>query len=150
MLAWVGKCSETWVRVAADDYSARIKRYFPFEIIEVREEKNPLSDISRERECRRIEDRLPKEPLLLLFDEKGEHLASEEFASFIEKERENGRRDIVFAIGGAYGFSDDFRKKGRLVSLSKMTFTHQMARIFALEQIYRACTILNNEKYHHR
>jgi 23S rRNA (pseudouridine1915-N3)-methyltransferase len=82
-------------------------------------------------------------------DELGEQMDSPGLAAFIGKHRDSGTGDLVFVIGGAYGFSEEFRRRGRLLSLSKLTFTHQMVRVFLLEQIYRAFTILNNEPYHH-
>jgi 23S rRNA (pseudouridine1915-N3)-methyltransferase len=83
-------------------------------------------------------------------DERGEQMDSRQFAAFLGKHRDSGTPELVFAIGGAYGFSEEVRNRaGKLLALSTMTFTHQMVRPFLLEQIYRACTILNNESYHH-
>lgn len=146
---WVGKSREAWVREALADYGGRIGRYTSLELIEVREEKGAQADEMRRRECGRLEKQIPPGASVLLLDELGEQMDSPGLASLIDKQRTMGCGELVFIIGGAYGFSDDFRKRGRLLSLSKMTFTHQMVRVFLLEQIYRAFTILNNEPYHH-
>jgi len=147
---WVGKSRESWVKEAVSEYSSRVQRYCSLEIIDVREEKGAQAEESRKRECERIENRLPSGATLILLDEQGEQMTSLELAAFIGKQRDNGTGNLVLAIGGAYGFSEDFRRRGKLVSLSKMTFTHQMVRVFMLEQIYRAFTILNHEQYHHQ
>ena len=104
----------------------------------------------RSRECDRLRKSLPKNAKVLLLDEKGETMDSLRFASFISGCRDAATPEIAFIIGGAYGFSDGFRREAdKVISLSAMTFTHQMARIFLLEQLYRGFTILNNEPYHH-
>ncbi|OGT97758.1 MAG: ribosomal RNA large subunit methyltransferase H [Geobacteraceae bacterium GWC2_48_7] len=149
-ILWVGKSREAWIKEAILDYSSRIRRYCSFDMIEVREEKGAEAEESRRRECERIKGRLPSGTTLILLDEHGEQMTSVELASFIGKQRDNGAGNMVFAIGGAYGFSEEFRRGTKQLSLSKMTFTHQMVRVFTLEQIYRAFTILNNEQYHHQ
>ncbi|MBJ6724807.1 23S rRNA (pseudouridine(1915)-N(3))-methyltransferase RlmH [Geomesophilobacter sediminis] len=147
---WVGKTQEPWVRAGIDEYSGRIKRYLPLEIQEAREEKGGVPQVMRERECERLAKILPKGGRLVLLDERGDALTSPEFANFIGKNRDQGTSDLVFAIGGAYGFTDEFRSRAhKTISLSKMTLTHQMVRVFLLEQIYRGFTILNGEPYHH-
>ncbi|HEY3309519.1 MAG TPA: 23S rRNA (pseudouridine(1915)-N(3))-methyltransferase RlmH [Desulfuromonadaceae bacterium] len=146
---WVGKSREEWVKESVADYSGRIRRYNPFELGEVRDEKGALAEEMRRRECERLDKLIPGGATLVLLDERGEQMDSPGLASFIGRQRDTGTGDLVFAIGGAYGFSEEFRRRGRLLSLSRMTFTHQMVRVFLLEQIYRAFTILNNEPYHH-
>lgn len=146
---WVGKSREEWVKQAVADYAGRIRRYTPFETIEVREEKGAEAEEMRRRECERLERQIPAGATLVLLDERGRQMDSPGLAGFVSRERDGGTGDLVFAIGGAYGFSDNFRQKGRLLSLSPLTFTHQMVRVFLLEQIYRAFTIMNNEPYHH-
>lgn len=148
-VVWVGKNRESWVKEAVDDYSGRIRRYCPLEVCEVRDEKGAEAEEMRRRECERIERQIPVGAVLVLLDEQGQQMDSPGLARFISAQRDSGINDLVFAIGGAYGFSEEFRRRGRLLSLSKMTFTHQMVRIFLLEQIYRAFSILNNEPYHH-
>jgi 23S rRNA (pseudouridine1915-N3)-methyltransferase len=149
-LLWVGKTQEPWVRTGIEEYAVRIKRYAPLEIVEVKEEKGALPEQMRQREAERIEKHLPKNSRLILLDETGEQFTSTTFADLLSKYRDSSTPELTFVIGGAYGFSDALRSKAdRQISLSKMTFTHQMIRPFLLEQLYRAFTILNNEGYHH-
>ena len=146
---WVGKSRDPWVKDAIDEYAGRIRRYNPLELIDIRDEKGAEAEEMRRRECERLEKQIPPGAVLVLLDERGEQMDSPALATFIGKQRDCGTGEMVFAIGGAYGFSEEFRRRGRLLALSKMTFTHQMVRVFLLEQIYRAFTILNNEPYHH-
>jgi 23S rRNA (pseudouridine1915-N3)-methyltransferase len=146
---WVGKSREEWVKQALADYATRIRRYAPLELVEVRDEKGAMAEEMRRRECERLEKQIPPGATLLLLDERGEQMDSPGLAAYIGKQRDSGTADLVLVIGGAYGFSDAFRRRGRLLSLSPMTFTHQMVRVFLLEQLYRSFTILNNEPYHH-
>jgi 23S rRNA (pseudouridine1915-N3)-methyltransferase len=146
---WVGKSRDPWVKEVVGDYAGRIRRYAPLELSEVRDEKGAEAEEMRRRECERIEKMIPPGAILVLLDERGEQMDSPGLAAYIGKQRDSGTGELVFAIGGAYGFSEEFRRRGRLLALSKMTFTHQMVRVFLLEQIYRAFTILNNEPYHH-
>lgn len=145
----VGKSRDAWVKEAIAEYSGRIKHYAPLEVCEVRDEKGAEAEEMRRRECERLEKQIPAGAVVVLLDERGEQMDSPGLAMFIGKQRDNGIGEMVFVIGGAYGFSEEFRRRGRLLALSKMTFTHQMVRVFLLEQIYRAFTILNGEPYHH-
>ncbi len=146
---WVGKSREEWVKDSVAEYSGRIRRYTSLELFEVRDEKGAAAEEMRHRECERLEKHIPPNARVVMLDERGEQMDSRIFSSFISKERDSGCGEMVFIIGGAYGFSEEFRKRGKLLSLSKMTFTHQMIRVFLLEQIYRAFTIINGEPYHH-
>jgi len=149
-VAWVGKTQQDWVRAGIDEYAARIRRYAPLEVLDVREEKGAVEETARERECARLAKLLPKNGRLILLDERGAEMTSPDFAAFIGKCRDSGVADLVFAVGGAFGFSESFRARaGTVIALSRMTFTHQMVRVFLLEQIYRGFTILNRESYHH-
>jgi len=148
-VVWVGKSRDPWVKEVVADYAGRIRRYTPLELSEARDEKGAEAEEMRRRECERIEKLVPPGATLVLLDERGEQLDSPGLAAYIGKQRDSGTSEVVFAIGGAYGFSEEFRRRGRLLALSKMTFTHQMVRVFLLEQIYRSFTILNNEPYHH-
>ena len=149
-LLWVGKTQEEWLKSGIEEYCRRIGRYFPLEISEVREEKGAQAEAMRQKECGRLEKALVKGSRLILMDEGGEEMTSSRFADFLGRYRDAGAQELAFAIGGAYGFSDGLRSRAdRLISLSKMTFTHQMIRPFFLEQLYRAFTIMNNEGYHH-
>ena len=149
-LLWVGRTQEAWVKAGIEEYAGRVKRYSPFDITEVKEEKGSLPEQTRQREAERIDKFLPKNGKLILLDESGEQFTSPMFAELLGRYRDTSTPEILFAVGGAYGFSNELRSRAdRLISLSKMTFTHQMIRPFFLEQLYRAFTILNNEGYHH-
>ena len=149
-LLWVGKTQEDWVRRGIKEYSGRIRRYAPLEVAEAKEEKGAAAAAMREREGERLARLLPRNPRLILLEERGEEMTSTGFAEFLVRCRDGGVADLVFAIGGAYGFSEGFRARAnRTITLSRMTFTHQMVRVFLLEQIYRGFTIINNEPYHH-
>jgi 23S rRNA (pseudouridine1915-N3)-methyltransferase len=148
-VVWVGKSRDPWVREVVAEYAGRIRHYAPLELSEARDEKGAAAEEMRRRECERLDKLVPPGATLVLLDERGEQMDSPGLAAYIGRQRDSGCGEMVFAIGGAYGFSEEFRRRGRLLALSKMTFTHQMVRVFLLEQIYRAFTILNNEPYHH-
>jgi 23S rRNA (pseudouridine1915-N3)-methyltransferase len=149
-LLWVGKTQEAWVKAGIEEYAGRVRRYCPLEILEAREEKGAQAQAMRERECERLAKLLPKGARLIVLDERGEQMTSPELGAFIGRQRDQGTQDLVFAIGGAFGFTDGFRGQAfKAISLSRMTLTHQMVRVFLLEQIYRGFTILNGEPYHH-
>ena len=146
----MGKTQEEWVRRGIDEYAGRIRRYTPLELAEAKEEKGAAAEAMREREGERLVKLLPRNARLILLDERGEQLTSPDLAGFIAANRDGGVQEMAFAIGGAYGFSDSFRAMAyKTIALSRMTFTHQMVRIFLLEQIYRGFTIINGEPYHH-
>lgn len=146
---WVGKNRDPWIKDAVDEYAGRIRRYCPLELFDVRDEKGAEAEEMRRRECERLEKLIPPGAILMLLDERGEQMDSPALADFIGRQRDNGTAEMVFVIGGAYGFSGEFRRRGKLIALSRMTFTHQMVRPFLLEQIYRSFTILKGEPYHH-
>ena len=135
-----------------DDYRERIVHYMPFSITIIPELKNTKS-LSEEQqktaEGELILKQLQPSDSVILLDEHGREPRSIELASWLEKKQASARR-LVFVIGGAYGFSSAvYERANDKVSLSRMTFSHQMVRLFFAEQIYRAMTILNNEPYHH-
>jgi 23S rRNA (pseudouridine1915-N3)-methyltransferase len=147
---WVGKTQEEWLRRGIDEYAGRIRRYAPFEVAEVREEKGAPPAVMRERESARLMKLPGKGCRIILLDERGDELTSPEFAAFIARSRDTGATELAFVIGGAYGVSDHLRTTAtKTMALSRMTFTHQMVRLFLLEQLYRAFTIINGESYHH-
>ena len=153
-LVCVGKLTEAWQREAAADYTGRLQRYFPLEITELKEEKGgrkgDIPGLLR-REGERILEKVPEPSLLVVLDERGRSFSSEQLAEKLGEEMLHGGRDWCLVIGGPYGL--DLRVKQRAdlhLSLSKLTFTHQMARLFLLEQLYRSSTILRNEPYHNR
>jgi 23S rRNA (pseudouridine1915-N3)-methyltransferase len=150
----VGRLSQKFLRDGAAEYASRIERYLPFRVVELKEEKTKGKDsprMIRDREGRRILDRVPPGAYLVVLDEKGGTLTSEELAAELEKHMVGGTGELVFVIGGAYGLSEEVRQAAdRQLSLSAMTFTHQMARLFLFEQLYRGFSILRNEPYHNR
>lgn len=154
ILLLVGKTEVSWLKSGIELYEERLKHYVSFKRIEIPELK-ATSNLSRqqikEREGDAIMKCLKQNDELILLDERGEEFTSEEFATHIEKKSIHGTKNVVFAIGGAYGFSDDlYKRANEMISLSKMTFSHQMVRLFFLEQLYRAYTIINCEPYHHK
>ncbi|MGB9080420.1 MAG: 23S rRNA (pseudouridine(1915)-N(3))-methyltransferase RlmH, partial [Desulfuromonadaceae bacterium] len=140
---------DPWVKDAIEEYAGRIRRYCPLDLVDIRDEKGAAAEEMRRRECERLEKQIPPGATLILLDERGDQMDSPALAAFVGKQRDSGVAELVFVIGGAYGFSEEFRRRGKLLALSRMTFTHQMVRAFLLEQIYRAFTILNGEPYHH-
>jgi 23S rRNA (pseudouridine1915-N3)-methyltransferase len=131
----VDKLKKEYNKLAVADFLERIKYYIPIEIIEVTEEKLPKL--------------ISKENLNIILDEKGNELTSVELAQFLQKLLTNQSKDIAFFIGGATGLPKEVKEKGDyILSLSRLTLPHEIARVMLLEQIYRAFTIINNEKYH--
>lgn len=151
-LLTVGKTDIKWVSEGLEVYSSRLLHYIPFEIREIPELKN-VSALSRDQiktqEGKLILKAVKESDLLILLDERGREYRSVEFADFLQKKFSQGR-DIVFVIGGAYGFSPEvYDRADSMLSLSKMTFSHQMVRTIFVEQLYRALTIMKGESYHH-
>lgn len=131
----VDKLKREYNRLAAEDYLTRIKHYISIEVVEVTEEK--------------LRKFILKENFNIILDEKGNELTSLDFASLIQKLLTTQNKDIAFFIGSAFGLPQEVKEKGDYVlSLSKFTLPHEIARVILLEQIYRAFTIINNEKYH--
>ncbi len=153
-LVCVGKLAEAWQREAACDYAGRLQHYFPLEIVELKEEKGGRKGDTAgllKREGERILAKVPASSFLIVLDERGRSIGSEQLAKRLDDEMLHGGRDWCLVIGGPYGLDQDVRQRADLMlSLSKMTFTHQMARLFLLEQLYRSGTILRNEPYHNR
>jgi 23S rRNA (pseudouridine1915-N3)-methyltransferase len=149
----VGKTDKTYFREAIAEYNKRLKHYIQFEIEiipDLKKAKNLSVELQKAKEGELIlaKDLSGKE--LHLFDEGGKMFSSREFATFLEKKMASGLKELVLVIGGPYGFSDVvYEKATSKISLSKMTFSHQMARLLCIEQIYRAFTILKGEPYHH-
>lgn len=149
----VGKTSQPYLTEGIDEYVSRIKRYMPFELYVIPELKN-TRNLTMEQQKNREGDAILKvlQPgdCVVLLDEHGKELTSLQFAAYIEQKQQTSARRLVFVIGGPYGFSPDvYERCQEKLSLSKMTFSHQMVRLFFTEQLYRAMTILNNEPYHH-
>jgi 23S rRNA (pseudouridine1915-N3)-methyltransferase len=148
----VGKTNASYLTTGIEEYAKRLGRYLPFQMVVLPDPKG-LKNASPERfktvEGELILSKLKKEDFLVLLDENGKSYTSEAFAAFVDHKLQLSYRRLIFQVGGAYGFSDEVyeRANGKL-SLSKMTFSHQMVRLFFLEQLYRAMTILRNEPYH--
>lgn len=152
-LLTVGKTDKDWVRQGTDIYVSRLKHYIPFTISEIPELKN-VSALSKDqiktKEGELILKNLKPSDDVILMDEHGKEYTSVDFASLLQKKITYEGKDIVFIIGGAYGFSDEvYRRANSKISLSRMTFSHQMVRAIFAEQIYRAFTIMRGEPYHH-
>jgi 23S rRNA (pseudouridine1915-N3)-methyltransferase len=150
----IGKTDNDDLQALIDQYLKRLSHYvsFSFEIIpDARNTKNLSEAQQKQLEGSEILKRLQISDHLILLDEKGKQYDSVAFAGFLQKQMNSGLKNLVFVIGGPYGFSEDVynRANGKL-SLSKMTFSHQMVRLFFVEQLYRGFTILRNEPYHHR
>jgi 23S rRNA (pseudouridine1915-N3)-methyltransferase len=149
----VGKTDDKNLQVLIENYQKRLGHYvnFQFEIIaDIKNSRNMSTAQQKEKEGELILKNVSKSDQLILLDEKGVSFSSKEFSTFIQKKMNSGLKQIVLVIGGPYGFSEAVYKKseGKL-SFSKMTFSHQMIRLFVVEQLYRAFTILKNEPYHH-
>ena len=152
-LITVGKTDVKWVREGLDLYVSRLSHYVPFTLDEIPELKNAAS-LSRsqvkEKEGELVLRRIKDADEVILLDERGREMRSVELAAFLEEKISRGGRDLVFVIGGAYGFSDRvYSRADAKLSLSRMTFSHQMVRTIFAEQLYRAFTIIKGEPYHH-
>ncbi len=152
-LWFIGKTSQDYVEEGVAIYKNRLKHYLSFniEIIPaLKKTKNLSFDEIKNKEGEVILKRLNAGDYLILLDEKGKEFTSREFAGYMEKLLGQSRQRVVFLIGGAYGFSSKvYERADTKIALSKMTFSHQMVRLFFTEQLYRAMTILKNEPYHH-
>ena len=152
-LLTVGKTDKDWVKQGIDIYASRMKHYFPFTIVEIPELKN-ASSLSQEqiktKEGELILKNIKPTDDVILLDERGKEFSSMEFAKNLQDKISYTGKDIVFVIGGAYGFAEAVRQRSNSkISLSRMTFSHQMVRAIFVEQLYRAFTIMKGEPYHH-
>ncbi|MCB0517625.1 MAG: 23S rRNA (pseudouridine(1915)-N(3))-methyltransferase RlmH [Lewinellaceae bacterium] len=147
-----GKTAFPYIEEGMALYEKRLSHYLTFQTIILPEVKNAgrlPPDQLKQKEGEVVLSRLNKDDLLVLLDERGKAFTSLEFASFLDKKLQLGQKRLVFLIGGAWGFSAAlYQRSNQQLSLSKMTFSHQMVRLFMLEQIYRAMTILRGEQYH--
>ena len=151
-LLMVGKTTDTHLDALIGDYVKRLGHYIPFAlqvIPELKQTKHLTTDQQKTQEGDCILKAVAANADLVLLDEHGKEFTSMEFAAHIQKRLSSGR-DVVFVIGGPYGFSQAvYDKAAAMISLSRLTFSHQMVRLFMVEQLYRAMTILHNEPYHH-
>jgi 23S rRNA (pseudouridine1915-N3)-methyltransferase len=150
----IGKTDQNELTALIAGYEKRLSHYVKFELQllpDIRNTKNMSKDRQVAMEAERFLKALKPADALFLLDERGKSLSSEGFASFLQKQMNSGIKQLVLAIGGPYGFGDTIYKRANgMISLSKMTFSHQMVRLFVVEQLYRAFTILGNEPYHHQ
>ena len=154
VLLTIGKTSEKYLIEGIAQYQKRLKHYTQFEMLEILNIKNAKNFSNTElmkKEGKLILKQLQSSDHLVLLDDKGKDFTSPKFSEKLQSWMLSGKKRLVFVVGGAYGFSEDIYSRGNeKLSLSKMTFSHQMVRLFFIEQIYRAYTMLNNEPYHHQ
>lgn len=153
LLITIGKTSTKYIREGIDIYISRLKHYIPFRTLELPDVKrtSSLTEIrQKEIEGEAFLSHIAPYDYVTLLDERGASPTSRQFADIIEKHQVSGRKRVVFLVGGPYGFSPKvYERADSQISLSKMTFSHEMVRLFFIEQVYRACTILRGEPYHH-
>ena len=148
----VGKAHESFVKEGIEMFTKRINHYFPAEWNIISGPKNPGPEIShlKQKEGEIILSAIAKEDYLVLLDEKGKSVTSEAFSMFLEQRAISSVKNLIFLIGGAYGVSEAVMKRANFTwSLSELVFPHQLVRLIVAEQLYRACSIIRNEKYHH-
>lgn len=154
LLTTIGKTASGYVRTGIDDYCRRLKRYVQFSIKNIPDIKNSgkLTEAQQKTaEGEQLLAGLNASDYVCLLDERGEMPTSVQFADFIQKTMLTGKKRLVFVVGGPYGFSDAvYARADKKISFSKMTFNHEMIRLFFTEQVYRAMTILKGEPYHHQ
>lgn len=149
----IGKTDKKYLKEAIAEYTKRLKHYVNFNI-------EVIPDIKKAKSLTTDQQKIKEGELILsndfsgkeihLFDENGKMFSSKEFSRFLEKKMVSGLKELVFVIGGPYGFSEAvFKKANSKISLSRLTFSHQMARLLCVEQVYRAFTIIKREPYHH-
>lgn len=153
-LLTIGKTDNKNLQILIDAYSKRLSFYIKFDleiISDIKNIKNLSESQQKEKEGELILNKLSPTDQLILLDENGTTFSSIDFSDYLQKKMNAGIKTLVFVIGGPYGFSDEVYKKAQgKVSLSQMTFSHQMVRLFVIEQLYRGFTILKNEPYHHQ
>ena len=153
VLAVVGKMAGGYLSKGIEEYTSRLKHYVPFEIQYIADARNTkkLSESQQKQaEGKNILAYLDSSDYVVLLDEHGKEYTSLDFSKYIEKKMTSVSRRLVFVVGGPYGFSDEvYARANEKISLSKMTFSHEMIRLIFTEQLYRAMTILRGEPYHH-
>ena len=150
----IGKNHESYVKDGIEDFTKRIAKYFPVEwnIIPVPKNAGMMSEMDlKKKEGEMIMEWLGKDDYFVALDEHGKEMSSQKLADFLQSRANDSVKSLVFVIGGAFGLDEAVLEKANYkLSLSKLTFPHQLARLILAEQVYRACTIIRNEKYHHR
>jgi 23S rRNA (pseudouridine1915-N3)-methyltransferase len=149
----IGKTDKKYLKEGIEDYVKRLNFYLPLEIKIIPDLKKTgalTEDLQKEKEGKAILEQIHPGDQLILLDEKGKEFSSVEFSKWMEKKMIGGTRNLIFVIGGPYGFSEALYQRADFkISLSRMTFSHQMVRMIFVEQLYRSMTILKNEPYHH-
>lgn len=152
-LILIGKTTESELVKLIENYRKRLTHYVPFEMIvipEIKNGKNFTFEQLKEKEADLLLERLDANEEIILLDERGKQFTSVQFADFVSSKMLYSAKNVTFVIGGAYGFSEKiYNKANGLLSLSAMTFSHQMIRLLFVEQLYRAMTIIKGEPYHH-
>jgi len=150
----IGKTDNKALQQLVSEYEKRLRHYIKFEleiISDIKNSKNLSEAQQKQKEGELILKKISATDALILLDENGKQYTSIDFSEYLQKKMNSGIKQLVFVIGGPYGFSESvFQKAQGKISFSKMTFSHQMIRLFAVEQVYRAFTILRHEPYHHR
>ncbi len=153
LLLTIGNTDKTYMKQGIDDYVKRLSFYLPFETKVIPDLKNRGTisvELQKEKEGQLILNQVQPGDYLILLDENGTEFSSPEFSKWIEKKMISGIRQLIFVVGGPYGFSNVvYQRSDFKISLSQMTFSHQMVRMIFVEQVYRAMTIIKNEPYHH-
>ncbi|MBK9327785.1 MAG: 23S rRNA (pseudouridine(1915)-N(3))-methyltransferase RlmH [Sphingobacteriales bacterium] len=147
---WIGKTFQDFTHKGYTEFLKRIERFTPVSIIEITDTKERSNPVAvKKAEAEKILSRLKQDDFLVLLDERGKSLTSVEFAQFIVKKENLSTKKIIFLIGGAYGFDEKvYDRANDKISLSKMTFSHQLIRLIFMEQLYRAYTIMHGFPYH--
>ena len=149
----IGKTEEKYLKEGIDVYCKKLIHYFPFDYEElpaIKQTKNLSFNEQRKRESEVILKKIYPSDIVVLLDERGTTYSSIDFSEFVQQRMLQGNKQLVFVIGGAYGFSQEvYARKDYFISLSSLTFSHQMVRLIFLEQLYRAASIMKNEPYHH-
>jgi len=150
----IGKNNEPYIKQGVSEFTSRISKYYPVEwtLIPVPKNAGMMSEMDlKKKEGEIIMDWLNKNDYLVALDERGTQFSSEDLANFLQKRSNESTKNLVFLIGGAFGLDEAVLKRADLRwSLSRLVFPHQLVRLIMAEQVYRACTILRNEKYHHK
>ncbi|WP_184545849.1 23S rRNA (pseudouridine(1915)-N(3))-methyltransferase RlmH [Mucilaginibacter sp. FT3.2] len=149
----VGKTEDAYLKEGIDKYVKRLKHYTKLELVEINELKNTkalTADQQKSKEAELILKKITPLDFVILMDEKGSEYTSTQFAAYINKKEISTSANLIFIIGGPYGFDTSvYQRANDKISLSRMTFSHQMVRLFFVEQLYRAYTIMKGEPYHH-
>ena len=153
-LILIGKTDADYLKVGVDLYLKRLKHYVNFNTIvipDIKKKKNLSFEQQKKEEGALILKQIKNDDFIVLLDENGKSFTSESFSGFINKKMISGIKNLVFIVGGPYGFSNEiYNIANQKIALSGMTFSHQMVRLIFVEQVYRAFTILKNEPYHHK